>query len=68
MNLIDVYGLAGRRIGAASNFPAAKRMQESSLPADLRPAYAGIDTDTGAPLFHADALTPELVARYRLDA
>lgn len=66
--MIEILGIRGRRIGAATNFPTAKSLQLASLPADLRPAYAGIDTDTGAPLFHADALTPDLIARYRLDA
>lgn len=67
MNPIDVYALGGRRIGAAASFPDAKRLQRASLPTDLLAAYAGIDTDTGRPLFHADALTPAQITRYGLE-
>lgn len=59
---IEVYGIKGVRLGTAASFGEAKRMQQESLPDDLKPAYAGYQD--GAPIFYAEKLTPELLAKY----
>ena len=59
---IEVYGINAKRLGTASSFGEAKRMQQDSLPDDLRDAYAGIHD--GGPLFYTELLTPELRAKY----
>jgi hypothetical protein len=59
---IEVYGLDGRRLGVARSFGEAKRMQQASLPDDLKPLYAGIGD--GDPLFYADMMTNELYQKY----
>lgn len=60
---IRVYGIAGRYLGVAASFGEARRLQEESLPDDLRPIYAGITPD-GRPLFYRNKLTPEVCVKY----
>ena len=59
---ILVYGLESRYLGQANSFGEAKRMQEASLPEDLRAAYAGFQN--GHPVFYVAAMTSELLAKY----
>jgi len=59
---MEVYAMDGRYIGEARSFGEAKRMQEASLPDDLKPVYAGYSD--GRPLFYTEMLTPELRAKY----
>lgn len=59
---MEVYGIGVVYVGTANGFGAAKRMQQASLPADLRDAYAGIQD--GMPIFYREMLTPELRAKY----
>lgn len=59
---IEVYGLDAKYLGTAVSFGEAKRMQQASLPDDLKEAYAGIQN--GSPLFYRECLTPELLAKY----
>lgn len=63
---IEVFGLSAagrpRLLGNAASFGEARRMQEASLPEDLRPAYAGIQG--GMPLFYEHMLTDDLRAKY----
>lgn len=63
--MINVYGLQGARLGSAQSFGEAKRMQESSLPADLAPYYAGVSADC-APMFDAD-IPDDVAARYGIE-
>jgi hypothetical protein len=59
---IEVYGIQAKRLGVARSFGEAKRMQQDSLPEDLKPAYAGIQD--GGPLFYSHMLTADLLAKY----
>lgn len=59
---IEVFGIGARRLGTAGSFGEAKRMQQASLPDDLKAAYAGIQD--GAPIFYAHMLTDELREKY----
>lgn len=59
---IEVFGINARYLGVAGSFGEAKRMQQDSLPDDLKPLYAGIQD--GGPLFYREMLTPELRAKY----
>lgn len=59
---IEVYGFGGTFLGTAKSFGEARRLQESSLPDDLKSCYAGIQD--GAPLFYTEMITPELAAKY----
>jgi len=66
--MILVYSLSDphtglhRTIGVARSFGEAKRLQQDSLPDDLKEAYAGIQD--GHPLFYAELLGPDLLAKY----
>jgi hypothetical protein len=60
---IEVWGFGGNRIGCASSFAEAKRMHLSSIPDDLKHAYAGVSVQ-GTPLYFKEDLTPELLAKY----
>ena len=51
-----------RCLGIAKSFGEAKRMQQDSLPDDLKEAYAGIHE--GHPVFYSEMLTLELVGKY----
>ena len=64
-NTISVFGLRGAYLGEAASFGDARKMQEASLPEELREAYAGIGVE-GQPLFLSEELTPELCAEYHL--
>jgi len=59
---MEVYTIGCRYIGEARSFSEAKRMQEASLPDDLKPVYGGYSD--GMPLFYTEMLTPELLAKY----
>lgn len=59
---MEVYGIDGKYLGEARSFGEAKRMQQASLPDDLRGAYAGYSD--GMPLFYTEMLTPELRGKY----
>ena len=57
-----VFGLGGAYLGEARSFGEAKRLQEASLPADLVPAYGGVQD--GRPVFYLDMLDPDLLEKY----
>jgi len=59
---LEVFGINARYLGQARSFGEAKRMQQDSLPDDLKAAYAGYQE--GAPLFYREFLTEELRAKY----
>ena len=59
---LDVYGLKFKRLGIASSFGKAKRMQQESLPDELKEAYAGYQD--GLPIFYTEMLTEELIEKY----
>lgn len=59
---LEVFGINATYLGVASSFGEAKRMQQASLPDDLKEAYAGYQD--GLPLFYTEMLTPELLAKY----
>lgn len=59
---LEVFGINGVYLGKASSFGTAKRMQQASLPDDLKIAYAGYHN--GVPIFYTEMLTPELLDKY----
>ncbi len=59
---IEVFGFGLEGLGTCASFGDAKRLQQDSLPDDLKPLYAGIEG--GMPLFYSDMLTDELRAKY----
>lgn len=59
---MEVYGIDGKYLGEARGFGEAKRMQQDSLPDDLKAAYGGYSD--GMPIFYTEKLTPELLAKY----
>ena len=60
---IEVFALKGEYVGIAQNYGEAKRMQQASLPEDLKSLYAGI-APNGGPLFYSEFITPELEEKY----
>lgn len=59
---LEVFGIEAKYLGTARSFGEAKRMQQDSLPDDLKAAYAGYSE--GMPLFYSEFMTPELKAKY----
>lgn len=59
---ITVYAFNGAYLGKARSFGEARRMQEESLPDDLKECYAGIQD--GYPLFYHEKITKELEDKY----
>ena len=57
-----VFGLGGAYLGEARSFGEAKRLQEASLPADLVPAYGGVQD--GHPVFYVNLLGLDLLEKY----
>ena len=59
---IEVWGISAKYLGTANSFGEARRMQQASLPDDLKPLYAGIQD--GIPLFYREMITREIAAKY----
>ncbi len=64
-NTILVYGLDGKFIAAVNNWYEGKTLQKAALPKELHKYYGGLDTETGAPLFHTD-IPERLAKRYNI--